>query len=237
MSRKFKTFDLQVKESGDETPRIVAYASTFHREPDSYGDVIAKGAFEKSLARIKSEGRYLPLLYGHRMDDPMMNIGRVVEAGEDEIGLLIEAEFDMENPNAVKARRDVLAKTLCKLSFAYDVIDWGFVEFEDGIKATELRELEIYEVSLVPVPANHHAEVIDAKAGRRNSKADTDAVSEAISAIKSQLEAIRGICAADEEEPHGEEDGEKGCDGNQSKAEESQAELLAFYKSTIKESI
>lgn len=237
MSHQTKSFDLHLKESGEETPRITAYASTFHREPDSYGDVVAKGAFLKSLAKLESEGRYLPLLFGHRMDDPMMNIGRVVKAVEDDNGLLVEAEFDMENPNAVKARRDVLAKTLNKLSFAYDVIDWGIVDLEDGTKANELRELEIYEVSLVPVPANHHAEVIDAKAGRRNSKADSDAVNDALNAIESQIEVIRGIYAADEEEPHGEEDGEKGCDGNQSKADESQAELLAFYKSAIKESI
>lgn len=224
---KTKSFELQVKEAGGETPRIVAYASTFHREPDSYGDVVAKGAFVESLEKIKSEGRFLPLLFGHRMDDPMMNIGKVVRAEEDENGLLVEAEFDMENPNAVKAHRDVLARTLTKLSFAFDVLDYGPVELEDGTKANELRKMEIFEVSLVPVPANQHAIVIDAKAGRRNSKADEDKLREALDSVERAGEVIRGLIAADDMEGDPEPEG-----GDEAKAAE--AEELKRREARVK---
>lgn len=219
MKRKSFEIELKTKDEGAEAPRIVAYASTFDRIPDSYGDVVAKGAFTESLEKIAAEGRFLPLLFGHRMDDPTMNLGRVVSAVEDEKGLLIEAEFDMENPNAVKARRDVLARTLTKLSFAYEVKDAGPVELDNGVKAWELRKLDIFEVSLVPVPANQNAVVIDAKAGRRNSKKDEDALNEALGLIERADEIIRGIIAADDMEG-GEEPPTEG--GDEAKADEAE---------------
>lgn len=213
---KYKEFEVQLKESGEETPRITAYASTFDREPDSYGDVVAKGAFADSLKKWDESGMRIPLLYGHRTDDPMMNLGGVVEAKEDEIGLLITAEFDMDNPNAVKARRDVIAKTLCKMSFAYDVLDEVPVELEGGIKANELRKLEIYEVSLVPIPANQHAVVVDVKAataeaeadekaGRRNSAADESTL-ERIGELADEIkDEVSGLIGADDDTEEAEE--------------------------------
>lgn len=53
---KTKSFDVKVDENG----MISGYASTWTREPDSYGDVVAKGAFAEDIAKIKEEGRVLP---------------------------------------------------------------------------------------------------------------------------------------------------------------------------------
>lgn len=217
-----KDYEFQIKEAGEDTPSITAYASTFDRDPDSYGDVVAKGAFADSLAKWEESGNCIPLLFGHRTDDPMMNIGKVVKASEDERGLLIEAEFDMENPNGAYAHKLVMEKRLCKLSFAYDVLDYGYIELEDGTKATELRKMDIFEVSLVPIPANQHAEVVSAKdapadtpedaaegekAGRRNSKADEEELSK-ISDLAGEIQStVSGLMAAgDESEPKDEEE-------------------------------
>lgn len=153
----------QIKMADDAEGEITAYASTFDREPDSYGDVVAKGAFAESLEQWKESGNRIPLLYGHQMDDPMKIIGTVTDAEEDEHGLLIHAVFDMGTEQSEAAHKAVLNRTLSKLSFAFDVLDEGTVELEDGRKANELRKLNIHEVSLVIVPANSHAEVIEAK--------------------------------------------------------------------------
>lgn len=160
-----KTFDLKLKEASEDEnkPSIVAYASTFDREPDSYGDVVAKGAFANFIERIKETGEKIPLLFGHRTDDPMMNIGVVTAIEEDEKGLKVNADFDMENPNGAYVYKLVKEGRLYKLSFAYEVLDEAPVELENGIKANELREMNVYEVSLVPIPANQHAQVIEAK--------------------------------------------------------------------------
>ena len=37
-------------EEGLKDGEFIAYASTFTREPDSYGDVVAKGAFARGIA-------------------------------------------------------------------------------------------------------------------------------------------------------------------------------------------
>lgn len=178
-----KHIDLLIKEAPSDVPGIVAYASTFDRIPDAYGDVVRKGAFAKSIQAIKDSGNNLPLLYGHVMDDPANIIGTVTDLKEDDHGLLIHADFDMENPMAQQVHRSVLSKAITKLSFAFTVHDQAPVELEDGTKANELRELEIYEVSLVVVPANPRAQVIAAKEGEPEMK-----MSEEVLAVDTETE-------------------------------------------------
>lgn len=159
---------------------VTGYASTFDRDPDCYGDVVAKGAFAKTLERWEGLGKPIPLLYGHDTLDPKHNIGRVVKAEEDERGLLVTAEFDPDNDLAQYARKLVAEGRLYQFSFAFDPVDQGPVDL-GGAKANEIREVDLYEVSLVQIPANQHATVEGVKrmcdgckAGRRNSKADED---------------------------------------------------------------
>lgn len=190
-----KQFDLQVKEAGEQDGEhyIIAYASTFHKDPDSYGDIVAPGAFTKTLEKWKESGKPIPLLFGHRMDDPLYNVGYVAEAEEDEIGLKVKGIFDTTTERGAYTAKLAAEGRLTKLSFAYDVLDAAVVTLEDGTKANELRELEIYEVSLVVVPANSHAEVIDAKAGRRNSAADEDTLHNIIDGLSAAIESINGL--------------------------------------------
>lgn len=145
---------------------VEGYASTFDREPDSYGDIIAKGAFARTLDEWRAkegDGLSIPLLYGHNTDDPMHNIGKVTEAYEDEKGLFIHAEFDADNPTAQYARKLASEGRLYQFSFAYAVREAGMVTLENGVDAYELRDLDLYEVSLVQIPANQHAVVTSVK--------------------------------------------------------------------------
>lgn len=162
-----KSFDLIYEATEDvaDGGEVLAYASTFDRVPDSYGDVVARGAFAKTLSDWQASGNPIPLLFGHRTDDPRMNLGAVIEAEEDERGLKIRARFDEENEIAQYTRKLVKEGRLTKLSFAYDTLDAAPVVLEDGTRANELRELKLYEVSLVPIPANQLTEVIEAKDG------------------------------------------------------------------------
>ena len=184
--------------------KVVGYASTFDREPDAYGDVIAAGAFAETVKawREKMEqGVFLPLLYGHNTNDPKYNIGRVVAIEEDEKGLKIEAEFDAENETAQYVRKLAQEGRLYQFSFAFDVKDWGEVELEDGTKANELRALDIYEVSLVQIPANQNAQVIEVKcqgcqaqkSGRRNSAKDETQLREVLDKVNDAQEELAEI--------------------------------------------
>ena len=64
---RLKTFDIKSVEGAGGG--ITAYASTFDREPDSYGDVVAKGAFADTLRVWRDSGRPIPLLFAHNMDE------------------------------------------------------------------------------------------------------------------------------------------------------------------------
>ena len=177
---KTKTFEIK------DTGTISGYASTWIREPDSYGDIVAKGAFADSIEQIKSTGKVLPLLWGHQSEDLKSYIGSVVNLEEDDHGLKFDATFD-DTEEAQRARQLASDGRLCKFSFAYDVLDEGEVELEDGRKANELRRLNIHEVSLVMYPANPDTSVIEVKSGRRNSAKDADAIREAITLLQGVL--------------------------------------------------
>lgn len=210
---------------------VSGYASTFDRDPDAYGDVIAAGAFAKSLEKWAQVGKPIPLLYGHNTDDPEYNIGAVTHIEEDARGLYIEAAFDADNPKAQYVRKLVKEGRIYQFSFAFDCLDWAEITLEDGTKANELRELDIFEVSLVQIPANQHAEVTDiknaapeAKAGRRNSKADVDelrAIADHAAAIQS---IVNGLLT--DEQPESADEEANAEEPSKANAEEQTREAL-----------
>lgn len=208
---------------------FAGYAATFHRDPDCYGDVIARGAFADTLEAWQeksSRGIYIPLLYGHNTSDPEYNIGRVTEAREDETGLYVEGDFDADNPKAQYVRKLASEGRLYQFSFAYDVGDEARVEI-DGAKANELRKLDLYEVSLVQIPANQHAELVDVKAAgddaddaedtdddtdtstddNADAVVDVDAIADALESMQSALDQIKQAIGGDG--PAGDSDGDE----------------------------
>ncbi len=198
---KFKSAEFAAQMSADGV--VEGYAATFDREPDSYGDVIAKGAFARTLDEWhakQGEGLSIPLLYGHNTDDPMHNIGKVTEAYEDDKGLFVHAEFDADNPTAQYARKLASEGRLYQFSFAYAIKGAGMTTLDDGVDAYELRDLDLYEVSLVQIPANQHAvvtsiksDVAEVKSGRRNSKADEDELRRVLDLAESITTTVRAL--------------------------------------------
>lgn len=211
---KFKSAEFAAQMSADGV--VEGYAATFDREPDSYGDVIAKGAFARTLDEWRAkegDGLSIPLLYDHNTDDPMHNIGKVTEAYEDDKGLFVHAEFDADNPTAQYARKLAAEGRLYQFSFAYAIKGAGMTTLDDGVDAYELRDLDLYEVSLVQIPANQHAvvtsvksDVAEVKAGRRNSKADEDELRRVLGLaeqITTAINALLGDEDPDADEPDG----------------------------------
>ena len=203
-------------EAGLKPGQMRAYASVFGNV-DSYGDIVVKGAFANTLAEWRKSGRTIPLLYGHNMTDPNMNIGAVLEAEEDERGLKITAEFD-DDDMAQKVYRLVKAGRIAELSFAFDTIKSAFLEDPDRPDAfRELQELKLYECSVVPIGANSETEVLaikaaevgmtavaeGLKAGRTLSKANESSIRsalEGISAAKDALEMVLPAKADDDDD-------------------------------------
>lgn len=201
--RQYKSFDVQYKDEGSGS--IEGYASTWIRKADSWGDVVAKGAFSKSLKERWNGGKGIPFLWSHKLDDLKAFIG-TAEADEDDKGLHFVAKFD-NTEEAQKVRQLYKDGRLRKFSFAYDVKEAAMVTLDDNSKANELRELDLYEISAVTVPANDDAGVVDVKSGRRNSKADESKLKEAIKLLQEVLGEI------EEGDPDDGEDDPKGNAG------------------------
>lgn len=205
----YKTKNFGVKENENGT--LEGYASTWIRKPDAYGDVVRKGAFEKCIARLKEEGKTIPLIWSHQLDSLKSYIGQVDVLEEDDHGLHFIASFN-DSDDAQKVRQMYRDGVLSKFSFAYDILDEGTVVLEDGTKANELRELDIFEVSCVLIPANSDASVVDVKAGKRNSQKDEQRIRDAIDLLQSLLdnveEALESNDASTTEEKSGDNAGQ-----------------------------
>ena len=224
---KTKTFDIKA----DNLGAIVGYASTWTREPDSYGDVVAKGAFAECIARLKEESRNIPLLWNHDAMDLKAFIGTVTDLTEDDHGLKFEADFD-GTEEAQRARQLAMDGRLCKFSFAYDVLEAGEITLEDGRKANELRKLNIHEVSIVMYPANADTSVVSVKAGRRNSAKDADAIREAITLLQGVLGELDDT---EEEEPIESDAKSEEPDTANDEEQKRKADLLEHANKLLKE--
>lgn len=134
---------------------ISGYGSTFGNA-DRVGDVIVKGAFSKSLDRFKSDGF---IAIGH--DWVGLPVGSITDAYEDAKGLYIEGEFHSTD-EAQAARKWVRERMDRKKSVGLS-IGFNLIDSERTKDGRILKEIEIFECSVVTVPCNPQAEVITAK--------------------------------------------------------------------------
>lgn len=184
-------------DDGLQEGEFLVYPSTFTRTPDSYGDVVAKGAFLDSIAAWKESGDVLPAMYLH---DPNQIIGGAVDMGEDDHGWWVKGKFD-DDPAAQRIYKQVKGRRLGALSFAFDVIEEGATEIADGETANELRKLNVHEFSFLPkgFAANADTSVVAvksftdeiARAVKRGEAIDIDSLRsarDAIGAIVASLE-------------------------------------------------
>lgn len=208
MDHSVKSAPFKVKGAGPDDGlqdgQFDGYASVFGNV-DSYGDIVEKGAFAKSLAEWAEKGNTIPLLWGHDFADPYSNIGSIDLAEEDEHGLKVRGTFDLDNPKAAQVYRLVKGRRVTDMSFAYDVR-----ESEQKDDANHLTEVHIFEASIVPIGANSAAgvEAVKAlaeaaaqgvKAGRVLSAKNEGLVRDAVKALKDLLSANAGSGDEDQE--------------------------------------
>jgi phage prohead protease, HK97 family len=185
-------------EDGLEDGQFLAYASTWTRTPDSYGDVVAKGAFKDTLAEWKASGDTLPILFGHRMDDPDYWLGGAVELTEDDHGLLVKGELDLDNPKAKQVYRMLKGRRISQMSFAFDTLEDGIVDLGEEKTARELRKVKLYEISIVPIGANQDTEVLAVKALAASMKAGRVISTKNLESLKSARDTLDSVIKAAE---------------------------------------
>lgn len=197
---KYKTIELKA----DEVGGISGFFSTYDKTPDSYGDIIEPGAFTNTLKKREESGHPFPLCFNH---DFSAVIGAVDSVKDTEKGPFIEAHF-LDTQLAQDVRKMLQSGAIYQFSFAYDVLK-ARAPYEDEAKAgvmNVLEELEVFEISVVTVPANQNAVVTEVKAiepetksGRRNSKADEDVITSTIDQLDKCINALKSLITEDDE--------------------------------------
>lgn len=152
---KVRDFTLSIKASDvADDGGFEGYGSVFGGDPDSYGEVVAKGAFLESLAELKAKGRIVPVLWQHRSAEP---IGVYDLLEEDDHGLKVRGLLLKDDvAQAREAHALLKAGAVTGLSIGYWVRQASYDE-KTGIRT--LIKLDLVEVSLVTFPAKDDARV------------------------------------------------------------------------------
>ena len=197
---QYKTIELKA----DEVGKVAGFFSTYDKTPDSYGDIIEPGAFTETLEKRKATGHPFPLCLNHDFSDV---IGSCDSIEEKEKGPFVEASL-FDTGRAQEVRTWLKSGAIYQFSFAYDVLqrrDPTEEEKKAGVMNV-LQKIELFEVSVVTVPANQNAVVTEVKsvepetkAGKRNSKKDADVINQIIDLAKSLLDEPEDKPTEDEE--------------------------------------
>jgi HK97 family phage prohead protease len=160
--------DLKLADAGAEMS-FSGYGAVFGNV-DSYGDVIAPGAFADTLANASKTGQWPAMLSQHggwgMSADDMMPIGIWTELAEDGHGLKVTGKL-ADTPRG----RDAYALLKMDPRPAIDGLSIGYIAkaFEARTKPDEprrkLTKIDLFEISLVTFPANPKARLTGVKSG------------------------------------------------------------------------
>lgn len=136
---------------------FAGYASTW--DLDRQQDIVTAGAFKGAIEGFLRDG-FIGL--GH--DWSGEPIAYPVEAKETDKGLWLRADFHgtarAQSARQVVRERMAAGKTV-GLSIGFSIREGGSAKRDDGVR--EIREVKLFEVSLVSVPANPMARVASIK--------------------------------------------------------------------------
>ncbi len=156
--KEIKSFPFKIDQVKD-TGEFTGYASTFG-DTDLGGDVVEKGSFRKTL---RETGGTIPVLDHH---DPTRQIGWNLEAREDHRGLLVRGLLDL-NVRVARERHSLMKMAVqvggrTGLSIGYRTIKEEPDKKNPMIR--RLKEIQLFEYSIVTFPMNPQAAVTTVKA-------------------------------------------------------------------------
>lgn len=175
----FTLTELKARDEGGW--QVSGYGSTWGGEPDSYGDIVARGAFTDSIAK-----RSPKFFYQHY--EP---IGATLKIEEDDKGLFGTWSI-IDTTTGSDAHKLAKAGVIDCLSIGFRTVEADFRE--DGIRV--LRKVDLLEVSLVPFPANENALITQVKADVPFDVL-TGRVGQAMKILDEQAEALVARRSAD----------------------------------------
>lgn len=156
------TLDAEFKfaATDDDSREVTGYGAVFGNV-DSYGDVIAPGAFAKSLAAIAVGEKSMPaMLLSHNPE--ALPVGVWTEMSEDGTGLRVKGKL-LDTTQGTDTYKALKAGAITGLSIGFRPIEYALRSKPDEPRRT-LRSVDLLEVSVVGFPANDKARVLSVKA-------------------------------------------------------------------------
>ncbi len=201
MDKEIKSFDLSIKDSGEEKGSVEAVFSVYNNQ-DSDGDVVLPGAVKSGF-----KDNQVPMVFAHKWDQPIGK-GTITE-GEDSAvfkgSFFMETEAGKEAYNLVKSMGD-----LQQWSFGFRVNDSEMGKLkkdgEDEADVRFLKDLTVYEVSPVLVGANQETYTLAIKTGEDTVYEKKETKTEAKAALEQDMFETVGEAVARAKE--------LGCDGS-----------------------
>jgi HK97 family phage prohead protease len=190
---------------------------------DSYGDIIAPGAFTKSLAAHEAAGTMPMMFFNH--DAFAMPIGKWHKMSEDDTGLLVEGEL-IDTATGRDAYVALKSGAITGLSIGFRVTGY---EIEG--KNRTITEVDLLEVSAVTFPANDLARVSDVKSTKGEEPMTDEDLVETLKEAGFDDEAVKNLFesrkAAEDTEEEAEDEEEK------SEAKYNHAAVTALIRSIV----
>jgi HK97 family phage prohead protease len=209
-----KRFSLKIK-SVDDTGTFTGLGAAYNNV-DLGGDKIMPGAFKRTLAA----GKQFPLLWQHDPSNPI-GTAKVTDTPQ---GLQVEGTLRLQDPTAQKAYLFLKSGVIKGMSIGYETIQSSM----DG-DVRQLKELRLWEISVVTFPMNESATISSVK----SLNLSDDEVQHHLRAIRRHQKALHGhvkaLLGADDLD---DDDAADELEGSDSEADdvESKALLVEVHK-------
>jgi HK97 family phage prohead protease len=152
MTIKVRDFDLSIKSVADDG--LFSGWASVYGNVDHDNEIVAAGAFTESLAARKAKGRKLPILWSHRVDQPLGVYDHVEDRDK---GLYVEGRLLTEDvPKAREVHALLKNGVVDGLSIGYSVISSSY---DEKTSVRTLTRLDLEEVSICMFPCNEEARI------------------------------------------------------------------------------
>jgi HK97 family phage prohead protease len=179
--RRIAYTNMEMREMGDGHS-LVGYAAVFDSpsEPMPFIEYVKRGAFQKTI----KDGADVRLLIDHESVPLARTKSGTLELEEDERGLKVTADLDPNNPDAARVISAMRRGDMSQMSFAFRTIKDAW---SDDRSVRELREVQLFDVSVVTFPA-YEATVAELRNAQPSS---TVASTTSVSVRKAQIALAR----------------------------------------------
>lgn len=161
-SKESKTFAFNITETkeveidGLKYGIVRGYASTYGNV-DRGNDRVITGAFNKSLKRYQETRRPIKMYFNHDSNEIIGGFP-VDKIRDDANGLYVEGQINLEVQKGREAYALAKQGVMQDFSIGYTVEDY---DLKAGVR--ELKELELWEISMVGEPMNPEARILSVK--------------------------------------------------------------------------